>query len=362
MKKQLFVFAATALLISCASDGLRNEIVETETPIGFETFSSKALKSSSSPNLEDYLTTFGVWSYKTVKRDDPQNPGTQKDTEEEVMNGDHGYKVTHNDANGHGAASWHYDGTAGLALGQVMKYWDKSASKYEFYAYAPYSENVTISNHVISIAAGQYAANENLQGTLSTTLNSRTFTGDGTSAQNKSTDWMMPAAYTRNATNNVMGTGTVVLDFKHILSKIIVVVKTQDDFPYDITLNSISLNNIFGTGSFNGTNWDITGQTAVNLDGAAAGTISKSTTTTQNMYYSIECLAIPQSSAQPKLSVNYTISGETFDVVDAAIDQIQSFAKGTVYTITATIGPAPIHFDCTVTDWTVDNNGSSSIQ
>lgn len=354
MKKSIFIIAATALVISCASNDVKNDIIQEDIAIGFDSYSSLATKSSSAANLEDYHKTFGVWGYKTVTR-------SGNATEESVMAH---YKVSYND-NGNGAQDWDYDGTAGTALGQFMKYWDKTASKYQFDAYAPYSANASISNHVISIANGQYAANENLQTTLSETLNTPLFSGDGSTSTTASTDWMMPAAsYIRNAsgTTSTMSSDIVNLVFKHMLSKVIVVVKTKDDFPYNITLNSVSLDNVYGSGSYNGSAWTTSGS-AVSVDGVF-GEMTKSTTATKHKYYSIECLVMPQATATPKFSVSYTIGDdpEIFDVVEQSISGITSFAAGTAYIITATIGPDPIDFDCTVTDWTANESGTVTVE
>lgn len=356
MKKSIFIITATALVISCASNDVKNDILQEEMSIGFDSFSSLATKSSSAANLEDYHQTFGVWGYKTVN-------ATESAVMERIVSSvSKSYQVKHDDS-GNGSADWDYDGTAGSALGQFLKYWDKTASKYQFDAYAPYSDNASISNHVISIANGQYAANENLQTTLSETLNTEVFSGVGVTSTTASTDWMMPAAsYVRNASGGTMSSDIVNLDFKHILSKVIIVVKTKDDFPFNITLNSLSLNNVYGSGSYNGTAWTTSGS-AVSVNGVV-GEMTKSTTATKHKYYAIECLVMPQATAAPKFSVNYKIGTdpETFDVSEVSIDNITSFAAGTAYIITATIGPDPINFDCTVTDWTANEAGSVTVE
>lgn len=353
MKKSLFIIATAALVISCAKDSVRNDIIENEVPIGFETYSSLATKGTSALTLESYHTTFGVWGYKTVSS-----------SESVVMNH---YKVIHNDTNGSNATYlWNYDGT-NAPSGQYLKYWDKAASQYEFDAYAPYSANASISSHVISIASGQYAANENIQATLSETLNSEKFSGTGTTANNASTDWMIAAPYTRTATSPAtIATDVVNLSFSHLLTKVIVAVKTKTDFPKDINITSISLNNVIGTGEYTGSAWSTTGSTAVNVSGRT-GTISdpeKTDNANTHVYYSLECLVIPQATASPTFSVTYTIGNdpEVFTVTGATISSITAFAAGTVYTITATIGPDPIHFDCTLSaDWSTGSAGSITV-
>ena len=354
MKKSIFIIAATALVISCASNDVKNDILQEEMSIGFDSFSSLATKSSSATTLESYHQSFGVWGYKTV------NSSESAVMERIVSSVSKSYKVKYND-NGNGSADWDYDGTEGSSLGQFLKYWDKTASKYQFDAYAPYSDNASISNHVISIANGQYAANENLQTTLSETLNTEVFSGVGSTSTTASTDWMMPSAsYVRNASGGTMASDIVNLDFKHLLSKVIVIVKTKDNFPFNITINSLSLDNVHGTGSYDGSAWTTSGAVSVN---GVVGTMTKSTTAAPHKYYSIECLVMPQATAAPKFSVNYKIGSdpETFDVNEQSISNITSFVAGTAYIITATIGPDPINFDCTVTDWTANETGSVTI-
>lgn len=353
MKKSLFIIAATALIISCASNDVKNDIVD-EIPIGFETFSNKALKGESALTLESYHTTFGVWGYKTVSS-----------TESAVMTN---YKVIYNDANGSNTTYlWNYDGT-NAPSGQYLKYWDKAASQYRFDAYAPYSAtNASIdANHVISIASGQYAANENIQATLSETLNTTKFSGEGASSSTLSTDWMTATTTRTAASNATIATDVVSLSFSHLLTKVIVAVKTKTDFPKDINITSISLNNVMGTGSYNGTTWSTAGSTAVNVAGrtGAISDAEKTDNANAHVFYAIECLVIPQATAAPTFSVTYTIGNdpEVFTVTAAAITGISAFAAGSVYTITATIGPDPIHFDCTLSsDWTTGSAGSITV-
>lgn len=347
MKRSLIILAATALVISCSNDSVRYDIEEQETPIGFDSYSSLATKAITSTNLEDYHTTFGVWGYKTYN--------AQEST---VMSH---YKVIHNDDNGSGKNDWDYDGSNAPA-GQYLKYWDKMASQYRFDAYAPYSANASITNHVISISSGKYAANQNLQATLSETQNTTAFTGTGSTSDNASTDWMT-ATTTRNAAGTParMSSDVVNLSFSHILTKVVVIVKTKTDFPKDIIINSLSLDNVYGTGSYDGTVWTTSGD-AVSVAGVV-GTIKdeeKDDDANAHNYYAIECLVMPQASAAPKFSVNYKIGNdiETFDVSKVDISNITSFAAGTVYTITATIGPDPIDFDCAVSPWTENSTGS----
>lgn len=326
MKKNYFMLAAaTMMFAACAETDLVNEINEAEAQyaIGFETFSNKvtrALSSTDAVKLEKYHTSFGVWAYKTV------------DTDKEVMGN---YKVQTTDD----GATWVYAGVGG----QTLKYWDKQASGYDFYAYAPYAEaGVTINNGVISITDGEYAARENLQSTWSTELNKSDFSTD--------TDWMI-ADPIEDRTDYV---NTVDEVFKHTMSKLIVILNSTDVATgTEVEVTNVSVNNVHGKGEFNGTKW-----TASDTGKSIEGKVGKFESTAN--YYSMEYLLIP-SDDDPTFSITYKVNGDTCTVTETAIKDITGFVGNTCYTLTATIGLQPIKFIATAVDFT-QAGGSVSIQ
>lgn len=333
MKKSYFLMAAAATMFAaCSQSDVLNEVqVQDEAQaIGFSTYSNKATRSIDATNLEDYHETFGVWAFKTYGGNETAvMPHYQVN---EPTSGD----------------TWVYAGVGS----QELKYWDKRAS-YTFCAYAPYASGVAIdgTSKVISIPNGQYAANENLQKTFDETLNTNDFTGVGGNVDNASTDWMVADVISRGVKEN----GLVVENFRHTMAKLIVCFKTEDDFAHEITLNSVSVNNVRGTGSYNSaTGWTATGA-AKSISGAT-GTIVKNKT-----FYSMEYLLIPSNDA-PNFSVNYTINGDTYDVKSEAITGINRFDANTVYTLTVTISADPIEFDATVVDWQYKASGSVTIE
>ena len=341
MKKSYFLMVAAATMFAaCSQSDVLNEVQvqEEAQAIGFSTYSNKATRASSSADLETYHATFGVWAYKTYEG-----------VETNVMPN---YVVAYNDA-GNGSKDWDYDGTTGAAAGQVLKYWDKRAS-YQFFAYAPHnSDNVSIdaTSKVISIKDGQYAANENIQ-TAWGAQNNGVFTGTGLSAAYKSTDWMIATPVTKAAGVNEL----VEEQFSHTMSKLIVCLKTTDTFAETITVNSVAVNNVHGSGKYSSdaTGWTTTGSVKT-INGQVGDIVAGDT------FYSMEYLVIPSTDA-PNFSVNYTINGDTYDVKSQAIAGITEFAPGTVYTLTVTISAEPIHFEATVADWTVGPAGSVTIQ
>ncbi|MBQ2447067.1 MAG: fimbrillin family protein, partial [Bacteroidales bacterium] len=263
---------------------------------------------------------FGVWAYKTPTGG----------AEVGVMSN---YQVVN-------GTDWVYAGK-GPSSDQVLKYWDKMAS-YEFFAYAPYHQSaVSIASDVISIAEGEYAANENLQTTWSTALNNtNNFSGTG-AATNKSTDWMVATKIERAAKEN----GTVEEIFSHTMSKLVVILKST---VANTAVNSVSVGNVHGIGSCKITP-TTAAVTAVWTPTSAVKSITGvygPFTAIDTDHYSMEYLLIPSDDA-PTFSITYTINGEPYSVTNAAITPITSFEENTFYTLTVTIGPDPIVFDAT---------------
>ena len=329
--------AAAMMFAACSQSDVLNEVQvqEEAQAIGFSTYSSKSTRGSSSEVLETYHKTFGVWAYKTYEGSEtPVMPHYQ----------------VRNDDNGSGSHDWDYDGDNKLA-GQSLKYWDKRAS-YTFCAYAPYAAGVTINatSKVISIPEGQYAANQNIQTSWDQNLNTGVFSGTGVGALDASTDWMIANVVVRPAGDNAL----VEEQFSHTMSKLIVCLKTKDDFKDVITVNSVSVNNVHGVGSYSfDTGWT-TADAGKTINGQIGDIVKEKT------FYSMEYLLIPSNDA-PNFSVNYTINGDTYDVKSEDIVGIDAFAPGTVYTLTVTISADPIHFDAKVTNWAVGGAGAVEI-
>lgn len=339
MKKNYFMLAlASMMMAACANNDLVDEgVLKEEVPqaIGFETFSNKISRQvADATKLDSYHDAFGVWAYKTV------------DTEKTVMEN---YQVVKPD--------WTY---AGVGT-QTLKYWDKQATSYDFYAYAPYAATgVSIDEGKISIENGEYAANENLQSNIvdgeetgfTTTLNSKKFSGLGASSTTASTDWMIADDVLVETAN--FG-DEVEEEFKHIMSKLIVILKSNDvKTGTDVEVTEVSINNVYGTGSYNGTSWTTTPSNAKSIEGL------KGVLSTTDGYYSMEYLLIP-STAAPTFSITYTVNGDTYTVNDATITGINKFEANTCYTLTATIGLEPIVFTASAADFT-SKSGSVIIQ
>lgn len=322
MKKSYFLMAtAAALFAACAETDFVNEATVQDAPkaIGFETFSNKATRHSILSTMNTYHLSFGVYGYNDVDGLFMEN-----------------YKVAYADS------KWGYNGVEGGTDGttvQEMKYWNKKTS-YDFYAYAPYDEDVTITAGKFTIPEGNYAAEQNLQQTFSTGLNNGVFTAD--------VDWMLAAPKNDYAHSNG---ATVPLSFSHMLSKLIVEVKTTGDEDVEIQALSIT-GNTYKTGSYDGEDWTATNEEV--LEGSV-GTVTLKNTP----YYSMEYLLIPVTTAAPKLTIKYRVNGQTYTETDLDITGITSFAEGTYYTLTITVGLEPIAFNATANVWTEGTPGGS---
>lgn len=365
MKKNYFMLAlASMMMAACANNDLVDEgVVKEEVPqaIGFETFANKTTRAiTDDPNttdvneatqLQNYHTSFGVWAYKTVGS-----------TTTNVMPN---YKVDYTTGI---PATWEYKDVTN----QSLKYWDKQATSYDFYAYAPYAATgVSINEGKISIISGEYAANENLQSNIvdeeetgfTTNLNSNKFSGTGVSSNVASTDWMI-------ADDVLVETDSfgddVEEEFKHIMSKLIVILKSEDVAEgADVEVTNVSINNVYGTGSYDGTSWTTSGNAK-----SIPGLIGKLESISG--YYSMEYLLIPyeydddddgdgEVDYVPTFSIIYTVNGDTYTVNDAKITGIDKFEANTCYTLTATIGLEPIVFTASAADFT-SKSGSVTIQ
>lgn len=129
MKKSYLTLAAVAaIMASCSNEVLIDQIETPEVAIGFETFNNKATKAENSNasldlSLFDHHPSFAVWGYKDVQTDGYVF-GTSN-TEGTVVNGSKGAgdKVT-----------WSYS---------PLRFWDKNANRYDFYAAAPVTADDT---------------------------------------------------------------------------------------------------------------------------------------------------------------------------------------------------------------------------
>ena len=384
MKKNYFMLAAaTMMLAACAETDLVNEVNTVAEPqaIGFETFANKATRATENTkegyagNLETHHKSFKVWASKQLADNSyvdvyaATSPGT----------------VTY--------------GTAWVA--DPLKYWDKAAENYQFYAAAPAeaSWNATNTNSADGcITLADYVLKGESKDNVATLNNSLKGTwGEATTSNDK--DLMIAAAckVSKDHYYNVANPTAVHLSFIHLLSKLNIAVNTTAANVMLVKLDVCRLNNkssfnefadIDGDTDFDNDDKDalVNGSTkrwgTATLDGtytlAAAGT-PLSLTKGAAAVYTHEYLIMPQLQLRKDdckglgtvptndayIDIEYTINGELYkayyglaEVFDIAKDGNLAFYEGWQNTLTITISPDAITFTGDVAVWD-DNLGKT---
>lgn len=226
MKKSYLMIAAVALFAACAQNDVINETVDAEVAIGFD--GKYVNKVTRAEITEAWFSTtnnhFGVYGFK----------GTLKifDKEDVSWNG----------------SDW---------VHSTIRFWDKSATNYNFYAYAPYAATHTFADKKFtftSIPVIKDISEANADIAIATPI---TAMGYGNCTQ---TD---VAGH---------GEGHVEFDFNHILSKLAFKVKTSvPATTAEITVKEVKLDFPVGTASWTQTAYD-----------AIAGTTSYSSYTAKD--------------------------------------------------------------------------------
>ena len=367
MKKSYLIIATAALLVACSNNdtfrGINNQ--QENNAIGFSTFTSKQTRAENSGEenydaLEAYNTTFRVWGSKYV------NKG-QKDNQNNVV-----YEVTpifgYDDTTtpaSYPGEKVEYKTTAVSSLIEnwdytPIRFWDKTASYYDFYAASPFIPKDASGADVIWAFDN---ANKmiSLPSFTVTGINRVTTATNGTAEANAAfgvvtsidkaavmsyeqedlmiaTDIPNYTDYTYSTTAYANG---VNLQFNHILSRLNIAIrkKSPDLDDYTVKLNSIKIYNMFSNGDFDESRANSTSDPALN-----AGTIARwdhrttkfapgnmiyqpatalditSTSGTDNSYqYVYEGLVIPQNVGYVKtVLVNDQNKPTTYLLIDGS--------------------------------------------
>ena len=380
-KSYLMIAAAAALFAACAENEAFKE-VNNDNLISFSTYTQKATRAENSSasyslNLKDHHSTFKVWGYK--------NTSATAVFDEEV--------VTYVSA----SSKWSYTNN---------RYWDKAATTYEFYAYAPSTTDVFTFNGVnniatqgdgyFTIASAYTKAGENVS-----PKNSTTATQTWGSA-NTDIDLMIAdkAEYTGNTLTNAIA-NNVTLNFIHILSRLNITLKTSNDFyptvqtGDKIVVSNITIGHMKNSGTFN--------ESSASGTTLSGGTHTRWTTTGDNDYsynlnydatqdanYIIEALIIPQTAGvetidldgtqvtgdtetKPYIKIAYSIYNNAKTAHEDFVayynlaslfgktgEQALGFNEGWQNTLNITIAPGVINFDAMVAPW-ADNAPAGAV-
>ena len=247
-KSYLMITVASALLAACSSNDSFKEVVTQDTAIGFSTYTAKQTRAENSTqnatdDLENYNKTFKVWSYKNVYVD------SQTSSNDYVFG--HIVGQTQTTYPGtvvqHNGTEWAYT---------PLRFWDKSASYYKFFAASPakYAWNWSKDNDKLALAnftikgENRVTDGTGALGVLTYTSNANApkallmsdIDDEDLMISTDITDW-----------TNYSGQD-VTLQFNHILSRLnIGFRKTTELDDYIVYLNTIEIHNLVKTASFN---------------------------------------------------------------------------------------------------------------
>lgn len=325
--KKLIVFAAAAalLLTGCAKQFEVSKSDDFAAPIGFSTFSENMTKARTEGSdtfvSGDAFTVYGV---KTVNS-----------TASTVFDG----------------VSVSYDGSAWTYT--PLKFWDKAASEYDFFAYS----NSSAVTYTASTNTGLFSGA------------SITFAGNNGDVlvANKTAVTTIPAANAK-----------VEMVFNHIASKVDVAVKKSTALSSaEVILTKLEIAGAKNAASYavsgydSSTNvpavtWTPSGSAAYsNTSGVTSKALTTAVATTAANY--IESLIVaPQAfTSDLKVNIEYTINGDPisrsfnlsdFDIVDdtdnddTKVDA--AWAQGKYYVYTITINANAIEFTASINPWT----------
>ena len=308
MKRLFILSAAVAALASCSNSEVITEVNEPQVPdkaIAFETFSSNATRAENSKEdikegLENHHSNFQVWGYKDVQADYVFN-GTEVKYESSV---------------------WAYS---------PIRFWDKAAKFYYFYACAPSTADATTRFKLNK--ASNDPKQENEYFTLSNvTLKDETLSASTTLTESykhdnaRNIDYMI-ASQCKIATSS--SSQAVQLDFNHILSRLNIGVKkaskTEQDNPFNsaiVTLIELKVNKMKSTGSFDESKTPTSGSlnegTTVRWDSPSGelcytGAVDASNGTEVNTSetFFLQSLVIPQNVNYENVQLDGTVTDGT---------------------------------------------------
>jgi len=399
-KSYLLIAAAAAIFAACADMDNFKEISKTEqgAEIAFSTYTQKATRAENSTSaygafdLKDHHETFRVWGYKNTEAD-------------AVFNGD---SVGYNTSSTNSATKWGY---------LFNRYWDKTATTYEFYAFAPYDAPFSFDGvssiatqkdgyFKITSAFDKVGDNVSPKNAASPVASWKGLTTDNVDLMIADTCRLTDDAL-KNAQN-----GKVQLNFIHILSRLNITIKTIDGFDPTVAtddslcVDSIIISNFAHAGTFS----EIQGN--VDANQLKAGATERWTssnvkkyrydldyTATTSPIYAVEALMIPQTIVKdtinldgtyptganvnaPYIKIAYSIysynpqdgSKETNKEHFTAYynlakvfgiktnDSTLEFNEGWQNTLNISISPATIKFDASAAPWATFKNEDLEIK
>lgn len=362
MKKSLLILATVATLTACSNDSVRENIAAEQVEIDFSTYTQKAVGTkadATTVGLEKYYTEFTVYGWKTVK-----NEETGENEDQKVFNAQSVNYVENSD-------SWTYS---------PKKFWDKVASKYNFYAAVPVGNDGFSFNETDRI----FEIEEFVAEGKSLVVETAQKPDASISFVDVETDLMIADAIERGMTTQ-SAKARVDFKFNHILSRLNVGVKCDGlEDGQTMTLNSLKIGGIVSKGSFNENDrWALSteGSDVVALVNAVEDATTNTVAITAENKFVYQGLLIPQEAEYsevaldgtgkeetPYLYINYTIDNEKFyayynlaALFGVTENNSLAFQEGYQNNLYITIGASAIEFDADAYVWQDDNSSNLEV-
>lgn len=265
--KKYFIFAAAVAFTACTQDTLIDDtkVAEKEVAIGFGTWTNLATRAENSTGedgaqLEKYHNTFKVYGFKNVVGKD----------ETKVFDGT---VCTYTDSP---SEPFYSEASAGDWTYSPVRYWDKAATGYDFYAVSPSTVNFVLAgvpgDYYFTLSAYSVDGKSLAPNTVVTGQELDCFGSNGTNVNDQdpmiATDVKNYKTYTKQH---------VQLDFNHILSRLNLAVKTNiPSSGAKVTLKKLMVYNMQSKGDFQ--EKTISGSTVTEFTGLADGTADRWTT------------------------------------------------------------------------------------
>ena len=183
MKKSYLIIAVTAALFTaCAENDTFKSVAQepkADQPLAFTAYADKVTRGTNSTALQDFYTVFSVYGWKTVAKTDgsgTENQSVFENVPNEYFIADEGGTTVYK-TSGKPGDEWVVPNNIGTGEGKKgywyyenIRYWDKMATEYQFFAIAPYESTPTYSvnpgdaNIAIATSASPYdiSTEENL--------------------------------------------------------------------------------------------------------------------------------------------------------------------------------------------------------
>lgn len=336
MKKSFIIIAAAATLFAaCAGNDSYKEIDKQENnAISFNTYTSKLTRAENSNetelnNLEAYNTTFRLWGNKYINKGDKDANNNIKYDVTPIF----GYDESANDKFPGEKVEFKATEVSSLIGNwnyEPIRFWDKTASFYDFYAASPFTpksttadgkedkvwsfddatKKISLANFTVSGINRVTTATNGVDklGVLTTVDKAAVMSFEEEDLM-ISTDIPRFTDYTYSTTAYANG---VNLQFNHILSRLNIAIrkKSPDLDNYTVKLNSVKIYNMLKSGSFNEASANSESTPAL-----AEGTIARWTPGTDKfapgtmVYTPAEALVISSTSAASGASYQYVYEG-----------------------------------------------------